>query len=362
MLDSFIKLPRWLQVGIIFPIAFLNAWLLVQLIGYLEPLVSISITATLLAFLLDFPVRALKERGIRRELAVGLVFLVAILILVVLSVILVPLIVQQLNDLITNLPGLLDASREQIQSAERWTIIQNLSINIRDSIDQLVNNFSSLLQSLSSNLLNFILGTIGSLVNVAFVLILTVFLVLSGEQVWDGIFSWLPTPWNTRLRESIQQQFENYFASQAILAGILSVAQTLVFGILSVPYALLFGVLIGVTTLIPYMSAITIIIISSVLMLQQLSLGIKVLIAAFIVGQINDNIVAPRLMGGMTGLNPVWIIISLFIGGKVGGILGLLIAVPISSVIKGLTDSLREANSDSKKLIIETVKSTSESS
>ncbi|WP_206816170.1 AI-2E family transporter [Chroococcus sp. FPU101] len=360
MMDFFDKLPRWLQIGIIFPIAFLNAWLLTLLISYFEPLFSIFITATLLAFLLDFPVRALQDRGIRRELAIGLVLLVAVLILVILSVILFPIIIQQLTDLITNLPGLLEASREQIKTAEHWTIIQKLSINIQESIDQLLNNFSSVLQSISSNLLNFIVGTIGSLVNVAFVLILTVFLVLTGEQVWDGIFSWIPTPWNTRLRESLQQQFENYFASQAILAGILSTAQTLVFGILNVPYALLFGVLIGATTLIPYMSAVTILMISTILMLQQFSLGLKVLIAAFIVGQINDNIVAPRLMGGMTGLNPVWIIISLFIGGKVGGILGLLIAVPISSVIKGVTDSLRDANAKNQNLIIETVKNTLE--
>lgn len=356
MLDFFDKLPRWLQIGIIFPIAFLNSWLLVILISYLEPLISISITATLLAFLLDFPVRALQDRGIKRELSISLVFLVSVLILVLLIVILVPLIIQQLNELIISLPGLLDASREQLKSAEQWPIIQQLSINIQYSIDQLINSFSSILQSLSSNLLNFILGTIGSLVNVLFVFILTVFLVLTGEQVWDGIFSWIPTPWNTRLRESLQQRFENYFASQAILAGMLSVAQTIAFAVLNVPYAVLFGVLIGVTTLIPYTSAVTILIISSILMLQQFSLGLKVLITAFVIGQINDNIIAPRLMGGMTGLNPVWIIISLFIGGKVGGILGLLIAVPLASVIKGTTDSLRDYNAKNQNLIIETIK------
>ncbi|PSF35315.1 AI-2E family transporter [Aphanothece hegewaldii CCALA 016] len=360
MMDFFDKLPRWLQIGIIFPIAFLNSWLLVILIGYLEPLISIFVTATILAFLLDFPVRILQDKGIRREIAVSLVLLISVLALVLLVVILVPLIVQQLNELIISLPSLLEASREELQSAEHWTIIQNLSINVKESIDQLVNQFSLVLQSLSSNLLNFIVGTIGSIANVAFVLILTVFLVLTGEQVWDGVFSWIPTPWNTRLRESLQQRFENYFASQAILAGILSIAQTIVFGILNVPYAVLFGVLIGVTTLIPYMSAVTIIIISSILMLQQFSLGLQVLIAAFVVGQINDNIVAPRLMGGMTGLNPVWIIISLFIGGKVGGILGLLIAVPLASVIKGTTDSLRDSNAKNQNLIIETVKNTLE--
>jgi predicted PurR-regulated permease PerM len=46
-------------------------------------------------------------------------------------------------------------------------------------------------------------------------------------------------------------------------------------------------------------------------------------------------------MGNLTGLNPVWLIISLFIGGKIAGVLGLLLAVPIASVIKSTTDILR---------------------
>jgi predicted PurR-regulated permease PerM len=70
-------------------------------------------------------------------------------------------------------------------------------------------------------------------------------------------------------------------------------------------------------------------------------LGLKVLLAAIVIGQINDNIIAPRLVGNMTGLNPVWIIISLFIGGKLGGVLGLLIAVPCASVVKIVVDTLR---------------------
>jgi predicted PurR-regulated permease PerM len=87
-------------------------------------------------------------------------------------------------------------------------------------------------------------------------------------------------------------------------------------------------------------------------MLQDFWLGIKVLVAAILVGQVNDNVVAPRLMGGMTGLNPVWIIIALFIGGKVLGILGLLIAVPIASVIKTTTDFLRSRLSETEELIM----------
>ncbi|MCZ8057243.1 MAG: AI-2E family transporter, partial [Microcystis sp. LE19-12.2C] len=74
--------------------------------------------------------------------------------------------------------------------------------------------------------------------------------------------------------------------------------------------------------------------------------------------------IAPRLMGGMIGLNPVWIILSLFIGGKVAGILGLLIAVPIASVLKSTIDIIRSQQREKEPVVFleETVKNSSEES
>ena len=341
MLDALSHLPRWLKVALVFPLIFLNAWILYLLGSYFEPLVSIVVTASLLAFLLDFPIRGLQDRKIPRVLAITLVLGSALLIFGLLVFILVPLIVEQLGELVNSLPKWLESGTQQLQNLEKWAIAQQLPFDIRDSLAEVTTKLTNLIQSLSSRLLNFILGTIGSLANVLFVLVLTVFLVLSGEEVWDGIFSWLPAPWDNYFRDSIQNTFENYFASQAILAGILSLAQTFVFGILNVPYAVLFGVTIGLTTLIPYASALTITIISALLILKDFWLGLKVLVAAIIVGQINDNVIAPRLVGGMIGLNPVWIILSLLVGGKLAGVLGLLIAIPLASVIKNAADVLR---------------------
>ena len=352
MLKSIQKLPRWLQLGLAFPLAFLNGWLLFQLIYSIEPLFSIFVAASLLAFLLDLPIRLLQQRHIPRGWATALVFLAALLILSLLALILIPLIVQQLSEFIAILPKWLESGSQQLQNLQQWAIAQRLSVDLKSILTQTAEKISSLLQSFSSKLLNFVLGTIGSLVNIIIVLVLTVFLTLTGESVWEGIFSWFPSPWNYQLPENIRQTFESYFASQAILAGILSAAQTVVFLVLQVPYSVLFGVTIGMTTLIPYASAFTIVVVSLLLMLQDFWLGIKVLSAAIIVGQINDNVVAPRLMGGMTGLNPVWIVIALFIGSKVLGILGLLIAVPIASVIKTTADSLRYQAAENQEFML----------
>ena len=362
MIELFKQLPRWLRLSLVFPLLFLNGWLLFQLFSYLEPLVSIFVTASLLAFVLDVPIKLLQRRGVNRSGSIAIVFLIALLILIVLGLILIPQIVEQLSSLINSLPQWIESGTEQIQNLEKWDKTQKYAIYIEQSITQLSERLTNVLQTLSTQLLSFVLGTINSILNILFVLVLTVFLVLYGEQIWEGILSWIPSPWNLKLRTIIRQTFETYFAGQTILAGILSLAQIFVFVILKVDYALLFGVAIGLTTLIPFASAFTIIGISTLLMFQDFWLGLKVLTLTIIVGQINDNVIAPRLMGGMIGLNPVWIILSLFIGGKVAGILGLLIAVPIASVLKSTIDIIRSQQREKEPVVIleETVKNSSE--
>lgn len=341
MMNSFNRLPRWLRLGIIFPLGFLNGWLLFSLLSYLEPLGTILVTASLLAFLLDLPIVFLERRGIKRGWAITLVSLLALIILSLVALFLIPIIVEQLSALLDSLPKWIQSSNQQVEAMKQWAITKKLPVDFKNIIGQIAEKLSLILSSVGNQFLNLIGGTLGTIFNSLLILVLTIFLVLTGESIWAGIFSWIPSPWDVRLRDSLRKTFQTYFATQAILAGLLSVAQTIVFLILQVPYAVLFGFTIGITTLIPYASAITIIIISTLLMFQNLKLGITALILTIIVGQINDNIISPRLMGGMTGLNPVWIVVSLFIGGKIAGVLGLLIAVPLASVIKTTVDSLR---------------------
>ncbi|MEA5508299.1 AI-2E family transporter [Crocosphaera sp. UHCC 0190] len=341
MFESWHKLPHWLRLSISFPLLFLNGWLLVILISYLEPLGTILTTATLLAFLVDFPIRLLEKRGVRRGLATAFVLFMVLIIIGLISFIFIPIIIEQLSQLLKSFPQWLESGNQQLESMKQWAIAKRVPIDFQEIIGQLAERLSNLIKSLGDQVLGFVGGTIGTVINLLFIFVLTVFLVLMGEQVWAGLFSWLPQPWDLQIRDSLRTTFEKYFATQAILAGIVSVAQTIVFLILQVPYALLFGFAIGIATLIPYTSGFVILLISCLLMFQDLKLGLTALILTLIVGQINDNILSPKLMGGMTGLNPVWIIISLFIGGRFAGILGLLVAVPLASVIKTTIETLR---------------------
>ena len=93
--------------------------------------------------------------------------------------------------------------------------------------------------------------------------------------------------------------------------------------------------------IIPYGGTVGIVMTTLLVALQDVWLGLRVLVAGEIVLQILENLVAPRILGSFTGLNPFWVLISLLAGAQVGGLLGVVVAVPIAVVIKVALESVR---------------------
>jgi predicted PurR-regulated permease PerM len=133
-----------------------------------------------------------------------------------------------------------------------------------------------------------------------------------------------------------------------VLALILSGLEMLVFTLLGIPYGVLFAVAIGFTTLIPYASSLTIVLVSTLLALDNPRQGLEVLLVAITIGQVVDQGIQPRLMGSIVGLQPAWLLIALPIGARLGGLLGLgellglLLAVPVASCTKTFLDAWAE--------------------
>jgi predicted PurR-regulated permease PerM len=335
------NLPKWLNIGLAFPIIILNGWLLIQLINYFQPLVSVVSVAILLAFILDYPIQILQKRRVTRNLAILLVLLLSVIILGAIVVILVPLILEQLNELANLLPYWIESGTQQIEALQNWASTQQLPINLSGLASEILGKISSQLQSFTGKILGFALDTIGNLLNVLITIVLTIYLVLNGEGLWDGIYLWFPENMAKKVRELLREDFNNYFIGQATLGAILAIAITLAFLALRVPLSLLFGLGIGFFSLFPFGTGIGIAIVSLLVALKDFGLGIEVAIIGVAIDQINSNIVAPRILGNLTGLNPVWVVISLLIGAKLGGVLGVLVAIPLASFMKDMADSWR---------------------
>lgn len=342
--ETFNKLPRQFTIGLTFPIIFLNGWLLLLLAESLQPLVSTLVAATLIAFLLDYPIRFLQQQRVNRSIAVGIVLLLFLVVLSVLVFFLAPVILREANELITRLPEWLKSGQQQLNSLQIWIADQQLPIDLSTTLNQQLERLASVLRSLTTQLLSFFFSALGSIFNIFLTLVFSVFLVLRGERLWNGILSWFPPQWSAQIRQSLPQNFERFIAGQVTLATILGIAQTTAMVILRVPLAELFGFGIGIGSLIPLGGISTIVVVSLLLALQNFWLGVKALLVAVVISQLIENFLGPRIVGDLTGLNPVWMLISLDIGLRLGGVLGVLVAVPIASFIKATFDTIRTSS------------------
>ena len=336
------QMAPWLTWGLALPLVVLIAWLLIQTVNYLQPLVNILVIATVLSFLLDYPIKLLQSWGIRRSWAVLGVLLVALSILTVAAITLVPVVVRQVNELLVRLPNWLASGTAQLEVLEAWAQAHRVHLDLSGLAEQLTTGVSRQLKTVTTQVLGLAVDTVGWAVDVIVTLVLTLYLVLFGERLWSGLFSWFPAHLGLLIRESLHRNFYNYFLGQATIAVILGSLMTLAFVLLQVPLALLFGLIIGAASLVPFGGAVSIVVISLLITLQNVWLGLKVLATALVLGQMNEHLIAPRILGNVVGLNPVWIVLSLLLGAKLAGLLGILIAVPVAGSIKSVADRLRQ--------------------
>lgn len=355
--NSLTRLTGWLIITLLFPLVYLNGWLVFQVVQYFQPLVTIAILSTLLAFILNFPVRFLQERGLKRGQAVFLVVLTTLAIVAALGVTLIPLLAEDVGEVAQLLPQWIDSGRQQLQTFQAWAVAHRLPINVSRLEVQLSDGISSRLQPLSDGAFGFALEALDSLSQVVLVTVLTFYFLLDAKRLSEIVFARLPGAIRSQVKESLQQNFQNYFIGQLTLASVTGSALSIAFVVLQVPYALLFGLGVGVLAVIPFGDLVGFTLLGLVLAAQNFWLGVRVLAVAIVIDQLIDQIIAPRLLGRFTGLRPLLVLGALLIGTKVGGLLGLVLAVPLTSFIKSLIDDywLLQGDSDSAAEEVEVV-------
>ncbi|NJK61686.1 MAG: AI-2E family transporter [Synechococcaceae cyanobacterium SM2_3_1] len=332
---------QWLRVGLLFPLGFLNGWLLLLLVDNIQPLFNILLTSTLLAFLLDFPIRFLERRGLQRGWAVGVVLVLAVIVLTAIGIILIPILIKQLSDLISQLPSWASELESKVRELEQqWGPLQRSEFDLSRQQEAIIAQLQEALRSASGTFLSILSGTFQNTLNLFFTLVLTVFLLLGGETAWDGILKWLPPWWRTQISMHTPVKLRTFIGGQVAIAVGFGAVLALAFTVLNIPLGLLFGFIIGLGSLIPFLGAVTQISVSLFLMIQNFWAGIKVFAVAFVIGQVVDQVVSPRIMGSIVGLNPVWVLISVFIGFRLAGVLGALLAVPVASIVKTIADEV----------------------
>lgn len=344
------QLLRWLLIGLVPPVIGLNAFVLGQFFGFFQNLMQMIAIAAILAFLLDYPVKLLRRLRVPQIAAVIIVFLITVASLIILGIILRPILIEQVSQLADRLPQWVNDSQQNLIRLDEWARSRNINLDLQGFIGRTANKFNVQLeqqiQDIAKLSLDVAIGTLSGFVNSIIVFVLTFYMLLYGRQLWYGLIQYLPSHIAQALDESLRLNFNGFFLSQLLLAVFMAIALLPFFIWLRVPFALLFTLFIGFAELIPLIGAtLGIGFVCLLLLFQNARMAVQVAFVCIVLQQVRDNVIAPKLMGDIAGLNPIYIFIVLLIGLQTGGIVGTFLAVPIAGTIKGtLVDIYRQRN------------------
>ena len=195
------------------------------------------------------------------------------------------------------------------------------------------------LWSLVTGSINLIYGVF----TVFIILLYIVFILLDYESISEGWARLLPAkyrPLLTGIMNDVKEGMNKYFRGQAFVALCVGILFSIGFLIIDFPLAIGLGLFIGVLNLVPYLQLIGFIptIILAILKAADTGGNFWIILAAAlavfaVVQAIQDGFIVPRVMGKITGLNPAIILLSLSIWGSLMGVLGMIIALPLTTLM-----------------------------
>jgi predicted PurR-regulated permease PerM len=341
------QLKRLLLLGLVPPVIGLNVWVLMQFVGFFSGLLQVIIVAAILAFLLNYAVRAFERMRIRHMQAIVIVFLITIAVFGILVVTLVPILIDQTNQVASRLPQWLQESQKNLKWLDMIAKERNLNLDLESFVGgigvEATNQLKSRSQDIATLSVTIAREALVILLNSIMVFVLAFYMLLYGERLWKGLLKFIPDEIALPFDRVLRLNFHGFFLSQVLLALFMTLALIPFFLWLKVPFALLFTLLIGIAELIPLIgAALGIGIVFVLLLFQNVGLAFQVGFVCVVLQQIRDNIIGPKLMGDITGLNPIYVFIVLLIGLQVGGLLGAFLAVPIAGTIKGTIDAMTQ--------------------
>jgi predicted PurR-regulated permease PerM len=330
------------QLLITWLLIIVTGWVTLNALRYVGEIISILLTAALIAFLLNYAVAALQS-VLPRPVAAILVYLMAAFAVVFIGLTLVPPVFNQGRQLVTNLPSFLEQGQERLTNFQQWSLEHNLPFDVRILASQLLARVQAQAEAIASTIastgLGLVVGTFNWFVDLILILVISFYMLIDGERVWGGMTGIFSPRIQNGLTQSLRRNLQRFVTGQLLLGLFMAITLSLAFWILKVPFFLLFAVFIGLMEVIPFIGAtLGITTVVSVVAFIDWWLALEVLGISIALQQVKDNLIAPRIMGNLTGLSPVIIFVSLLLGAKVGGLLGVILAIPLTGVVKSLTE------------------------
>jgi predicted PurR-regulated permease PerM len=296
-----------------------------------------------LAYVLDPVADRLERIGITRWVATILVLFVFVGVFVALAILVVPLIENQIVQLVSQLPHYADLVRRQVLPAVTRLIRRFSGAADAEDVRKAASSYAGNVSTWVGDVLGQVWSSGLAIANVVYVMLLTPLVAFYFLRDWDHIVAridaWLPRRQADTLRElarEIDAILAGFVRGQATVCFMLAVYYSTALSLAGLNYGIIIGIAAGILTFIPYLGAIVGLLASLIVAFGQFDDYSRVLIVAavYVFGHLVEaNFITPNLVGDKVQLHPVWILFALLAGGALFGFTGVLLAVPVAAVI-----------------------------
>lgn len=306
--------------------------ILILLFLYLiREVIVIFLFALIIASAIAPAVNFLQKIKIPRVIGALIVYIVVIGILGFLISLIVPSIANDMKELSSDLPGYIDSLSEKFESVKRTASRYHVFI---DQVQEYLKNIGNFLSA--SDMFSRIRSLFGGIFSFFVALVLSFYLSVQKRGVEHIIGSIVPSEhrdYILNLWERSQRKLGRWLQGQLFLGLIVGALVYIGLAFLNIRFALLLAILAGILEIFPYVGPVIAAIPAIILaFLQTPILGLWVFVLYVVVQQLENYLIVPLVIGKIVKLNPVAVILALLIGARLGGVPGMILAVPIAAV------------------------------
>lgn len=275
----------------------------------------------------------LQNKGVPRALGVLLIYLLALLVIGGVLSIIIPVFTAEIRQLARILPSLFQQLSMSFEGSpeivQRYPFLENIQTFLSVSAERL--------EAVGSNLFNATVSVFGGIFWALVVIVISIYLSVMEDGVKPLLRAFVPAEhqgYILDLWRRAQDKMGSWLKGQLFLALAVGILVYAGLSVLGVKYALVLAILAGILEIIPFVGPILAAIPAFILAFFQAPiLALWVLALYILIQELENHLLAPKVMERVVGLNPVIVIIAVLIGGKLGGILGMIISIPLAAII-----------------------------
>lgn len=284
----------------------------------------------------------LLNKKVPKGIAILLVMVGVIVIFIMIITSLVPIIQKQLLDLVSQLPYYYQIISEQVEKFMRTGFFET----IQEQFNKINTDFIQSITERLNGILNFTFSGIGSVVGIIGDIVITImtmpvilyYLLKDGNKVIPFVTRMFPTRSQHKISvmlNEMNQQVSSYIRGQITVAICVGFTYIIGYTLIGLPYGVTIGMIAGLLTIIPYLGSIIGLTPALIIgFVTNPTLALHVFLVFVIEQLIESRVLQPLILGSSLKMHPVTILIILLAAGKMFGLVGLLIAVPVYAVVK----------------------------